>query len=165
MIETTNFKFEYFDLNNPKHIKMKEELIGNSKSKFVHQVEERIDASEDNTIFGNAFLVSCGDLPIGYLYISSMPRDYIFLEYLLISEVRGKGYGKNMLQEIEDYLFENYSRLKEIHLDIDNSNIASQTIAEYVGYYAEPDDLLSETKPHSMIFKKFNPYYRKTTKK
>lgn len=163
MITTDNFKFEAF--NKEKHQNIIMELIGNSKSSYVKQVEERINNSQEGKIFDNAFLVSCGEITIGYLFISSKPKNYIFLEYLLIKDARNKKYGRNMLQEIEDYLFQNYTDLQEIRLDIDNSNIASQTIAENIGYYSDPDDLIYQTNPTSMIYKKFNPYYRKTPKK
>mgnify|MGYP003303843978 CR=1 FL=1 len=47
--------------------------------------------------------------PIGYLYISSMVRDEVFLEYAVLKEERGKGYGSDIIRETTDYLFQNHN--------------------------------------------------------
>lgn len=165
MIETENFKFIPFDLENNLHKALEEELTTNSHSPFVKQVKERIHASKTNIIFGNSFVVMCDNLPIGYAYISAKPKDYIFFELLLSKNTRGKHYGRNILAEIEDYLFTNNPDLREIRLDIDNSNLASQKSAEANGYYSDEEDLDYLTNPTSLVYKKFNPYYKKGSKK
>lgn len=165
MIKTENFNFEPFNLENNLHKELAIELTSNSKSSFVKQVEDRIRISKENALFGNSFAIFCDNMPIGYLYISSKPKDYIFIEYLLTKNARGKHYGRQMLLEIEEYLFTNNTDLKEIRLDIDNSNIASQKIAEFNGYYADEEELDFLTNPTSLTYKKFNPYYKKEHKR
>lgn len=159
MIKTENFTFIPFDKENQKLCLLADELIENSKSKFVKQVEERIKLSKPDKILGNALAIFAGENGIGYLFISPKPKDYVFIDLLLTKDARGKKYGRHITSEIEEYLFATYSDLKEIRLDIDNSNLASQKVAEENGYFTDDEDFDYLTNPSSLIYKKANPYY------
>ena len=59
-------------------------------------------------MFPSAFVILDEDEPIGYLYISSMVRDEVFLEYSILKKFRRMGYASSIVNEISDYLFQNH---------------------------------------------------------
>ena len=96
--------------------------------------------------------------PIGYLYISSLIRDEVFLEYAVLKEYRGKGYGSTIIRETSDYLFENHN-IRSIRLDIDPSNKNSINAAEACGYTVDEEEFASRNYTGRMQFVKDNEYY------
>ena len=144
-----------------KHKTLKDELeTGTSHSEFIHQIGERLEESKDNnkSIYQSAFVVEDLGIPIGYLYISRMIRDEVFLEYAVLKEYRGKGYGSSIIRETSDYLFENHN-IKAIRLDIDPSNKNSINVAEACGYTVDEEEFASRNYMGRMQFVKDNEYY------
>lgn len=124
------------------HLKLKDDLEnGPSVSNYIHQVGSRLEGSKDNnrTIYQSAFVALDGELAIGYLYISSMKNDEVFLEYTVLKEHRGRGYAKRIVNETTEYLFENHN-IRSIRLDIDPSNRKSISVAEACGFFADEDE-------------------------
>lgn len=152
---------------NEKYESIKEELEkGISASKYIHQIKERLEKSnkEDKTIYNNAFIVLEQNNPIGYLFISSMINDEVFIEYSILKEYRRKGYGKKLVNEISDYLFEN-NNIKSIILDIDPSNKNSMLLASSCGFFFDEDDYESRNFIGKMRFiKESNCYINKRRK-
>ena len=144
-----------------KHKTLKDELeTGASHSSFIHQIGERLEDSKDNnkSIYQSAFVVEDLGTPIGYLYISSLIRDEVFLEYAVLKEYRGKGYGSTIIRETSDYLFENHN-IRSIRLDIDPSNKNSINAAEACGYTVDEEEFASRNYTGRMQFVKDNEYY------
>ena len=144
-----------------KHKTLKDELeTGASHSSFIHQIGERLEDSKDNnkSIYQSAFVVEDLGTPIGYLYISSRIRDEVFLEYAVLKEYRGKGYGSTIIRETSDYLFENHN-IRSIRLDIDPSNKNSINTAEACGYTLDEDEFASRNYMGRMEFVKDSTYY------
>lgn len=144
-----------------KHKGLKEELeTGKSHSEFIHQVGERLENSKDNnrSIYQSAFVVEDLGMPIGYLYISSMVKDEVFLEYAVLKEHRDKGYGSDIIRETTDYLFQNHN-IKAIRLDIDPSNKNSINAATACGYTVDEEEFASRNYIGRMQFVKDNEYY------
>ncbi len=144
-----------------KHKGLKEELeTGKSHSEFIHQVGERLENSKDNnrSIYQSAFVVEDLGMPIGYLYISSMVKDEVFLEYAVLKEHRNKGYGSDIIRETTDYLFQNHN-IKAIRLDIDPSNKNSINAATACGYTVDEEEFALRNYIGRMQFVKDNEYY------
>lgn len=144
-----------------KHRQLKDELeTGESHSDFIHQVGERLESSKDNDrgIYQSAFVVEDLGTPVGYLFISSMVRDEVFLEYAVLKEHRGKGYGSDIIRETTDYLFQEHN-IRCIRLDIDPSNKNSINAAEACGYTVDEEEFASRNYTGRMQFVKDSEYY------
>lgn len=144
-----------------KHKSLKDELeTGNSHSDYIHQIGERLEGSKDetNSIYQSAFVVEDLGKPVGYLFISSMVRDEVFLEYAVLKEFRGMGYGSDIIRETTDYLFQNHN-IRSIRLDIDPSNQSSINAAEACGYSVDEEEFASRNFTGRMQFVKDSEYY------
>lgn len=161
MIELQTLSLTKYD---EKYNQIKEELEnGISSSKYIHQIKERLENSnkKDKTIYNSAFIVLEEKNPIGYLFISSMINDEVFIEYSILKEYRQKGYGKKVVNEISDYLFEN-NNIKSIILDIDPSNKNSMLLASSCGFFFDEDDYEERNFVGKMRFiKESNCYINK----
>lgn len=144
-----------FDSNNEEHKWLLEQFNNASHSKFISKISDRLmlNGSQKFFPFDTAFVVSLfsGEI-IGYVFISSIRNDEVYLESSILKEKRGKKYGSLILSSVTDYLFENYN-IKEIALDIDASNEASIRTAVSCGYYEDSFDNMK------FIFKNYNSNY------
>lgn len=164
MIELQTLSLTKYD---EKYNQIKEELEnGISSSKYIHQIKERLEKSNNNhSIYNSAFIVLDENNPIGYLFISSMINDEVFIEYSVLKEHRQKGYGKKVVNEISDYLFEN-NNIKSIILDIDPSNKNSMLLASSCGFFFDEEDYESRNYIGKMRFiKESNCYINKRIKR
>ena len=87
-----------------------------------------------------------------------MVNDEVFLEYSILKEYRGKGYGSNIIREITDYLFEKHN-IRSIRLDIDPSNRNSINVAQACGYAVDEDEFESHNYIGRMQFVRENAFY------
>lgn len=143
------------------HIVLKESLeTGNSSSKYIHQVGERLELSKNNnkTVFQSAFVILDRNIPVGYLFISSMMRDEVFLEYAILQEFRRMGYASRVVNEVSNYLFENYN-IRSIRLDIDPSNKNSILVADSCGFILDEEEFESRNFIGKMQFIKESDCY------
>ena len=128
-----NIKLDSLELvrYNDKYCGLKDEFEnGKSHSNYIHYIGDRLEKSKDNmdSLFESAFVVLDENEDIGYLYISNVRNDEVFLEYAILDEFRGMGYASSLIREISDYLFEEYN-IRSIRLDIDPSNKNSMNVA------------------------------------
>jgi len=139
--------------NKEKHKEILDELEnGISSSKFIHQIRERLENSNNNnSLFQSAFIILDNNTPIGYIYISSMIRDEVFLEYSILKEFRRMGYATSVVSELSDYLFKNHN-IKSIRLDIDPSNKSSILVANASGYTLDEEEFESRNYIGKMQF-------------
>ena len=157
-------KLETLDLTRydaEKHRFLKEDLEnGESASRFIHQMAQRLDNSiyAGENIFQSAFVVLDREIPIGYVYISSNKNDEVFLEYSLLKSFRGMGYGKRLLNEVSNYLFENHN-IRCIKGDVDPSNKNSQMMLESCGYEFAEEDYEERNFMGNMVFFKESECY------
>jgi len=144
-----------------KHVHVKDEFEnGPSSSEFINEIAKRLELSKNNTksIYQSAFIVESNDVPIGYLFISKMINDEIFLEYAVLKNFRRQGFGKKIIDEITAYLFEKHN-IKSIRLDIDPSNKNSIFLADSCGYTADDEEYASRNFVGRIQFVKDNEYY------
>lgn len=99
-----DIELETLDLkrySSEQHYLVKEELeSGESVSNYIHQIGERLEFSKDNnSIYQSGYVVEDEGTPIGYVFISSMRDDEVFLEYSVLKQFRGMGYGSSIVRE------------------------------------------------------------------
>lgn len=143
------------------HKFLKDEFeYGDSSSKYIYQIGERLELSKNNekSVFQSAFIVLDKDIPIGYLYVSSMINDEVFLEYAILKECRGMGYASDVVSEVSDYLFQNYN-IRSIKLDIDPSNKNSIYVANACGFILDEEEFESRNFMGKMKFIKESDCY------
>lgn len=135
---------------------LEEILQGESKSDFIHQIDERLINSREveQLELSNAYLVCIDGKTVGYIYLTGMSKNYIYLEYLILKKYRHKGIGRYVVEQVSDEVFRRFPHLKEIKLNIDRSNIGSINLAEAIGFY---DD--GNYGGQKIDFIKDNPYY------
>lgn len=144
-----------------KHKRLKEDFeSGESHSDFIYQIGSRLENSKNNnrSIYQSAFVVEDLGVPVGYLFISNRIRDEVFLEYAVLKEYRGMGYGSDIVRQTTDYLFQNHN-IKDIRLDIDPSNKNSINTAEACGYTLDEDEFASRNYTGRMQFVQDSTYY------
>lgn len=150
-----------------RHSSLKEELEnGESSSNYIHQIGERLEQSRDNdkSIYQSAFVVLDEDTPVGYLYISSLINDEVFLEYAVLKDFRGQGYASDMVSETTEYLFKKHN-IKSIRLDIDPSNKNSMLVANACGFLLDDEDYESRNLTGKMQFIKESDCYESKRRK
>lgn len=151
--------------NNTKNESFKtvtQKLIEQSQGSYIHQLEERLRDSRkgDGLLFSNAYLALFQGTIFGYLYVSSMRKNSVYLEYMVLEQFRGQHLGSKLLDETTNFLFENFDNLKEIHLDISRDNQKSINTAESCGYYFDSDTYDFNQRPDRLDYVKDNPYYK-----
>lgn len=153
-----------FDENDIKHIKLlKEFTTGDSNSKFIHDIKERLIMNNDN-LFGNGYIVKIEDEIVGYFYISPVVRDKVELEYSILKSYRGRGLGRKILNKVSKYLLDNYN-IKDAYLTIDPSNQNSTFIAEESGFYMDEEEYAQNGYTGLITFTKENLNYVRKGKK
>jgi len=143
------------------HKRLKNELeTGESSSPYIHQIGERLEFSKDNekNICNSAFVVLDKETPIGYLFISSIIRDEVFLEYAILKEFRGMGYATRLVNETSEYLFLEHN-IKSIRLDINPSNKKSLLVASSCGFVFDDEDYEIKNYVGKMQFVRESDYY------
>lgn len=143
------------------HRTLKEEFEnGSSSSKYIQDIGNRLELSKDNdnSIYQSAFVVVDGDESVGYLFISSMVRDEVFLEYAVLKTFRGMGYASSIVSEVSNYLFQNHN-IRSIKLDIDPSNKNSVLVAESCGFILDEEEFESRNFIGKMHFIKESDCY------
>ena len=92
------------------------------------------------------------------MFISKCVNDEVYLENSILKEYRGKKYGKLILNDISNYLFQNYN-IKCITLDIDPSNIASIKTALSCGYTIDEEEYLDRNMSGKILYRLDNYNY------
>ena len=137
-IDLGDFCLELFNDSNPQHIWLAEQFNKESKFDFISMIDSRLKLNNKSKKFpfGMAFVVSSSNTLLGYMFISSVRQDEVYLESSLLQDKRRRGIGKALLKAMTDYLFDNYN-IKEIALDIYVSNEAGINTAISCDYYQD----------------------------
>lgn len=154
-IDLGDFSLDTFDQSIPGHKDLLTNFKDGSHSKFISMIDNRLELlnKQKSFPFDTAFVITSNSELFGYIFISSVRNDEVYLELSLLKEKRGKGYGKLILGLVTDYLFEHYN-IRNLALDIDISNNASMNTAIAEGYYA--DEYLENGR---IIFRNYNLNY------
>lgn len=134
--------------------KVKEEFInGISASNFIHSIKERLEISNSNPLFTfqSAYIVVRENSPIGYVYVSGINNDEVYLEYSVLNKFRSQGNGTLIINEVCNYLYENYN-IKSVKLDISPNNKMSIQLAEKCGFIFDEEDYENRNYCGNMTF-------------
>lgn len=161
-----NVKLCFYDDKIIGHKELLLEFEGDSKSKYIHDIRLRLinNQKKKDIPFDVGYVVCLNDKFIGYVFISKRVNDEIFLEYSIVNEFRGKGYGKLVLSEVSEYLFSNYN-IKSISLDIDPSNIASVMTAVSAHYIEDEEEYMKRDMNGKVLYRMDNYNYVNKRKK
>ena len=100
--------------------------------------------------FNHGFLVTHDNIFIGYIGIGAYNEieKNVYLRAAIDKEKRGNSYGKILLSEITEYIFQNYPQVENICLKIANDNKASLMTASTCGYQWLKDDYYIKVNPY-----------------
>lgn len=143
-----SFSLISFEKNNDAHRSALYELLHDEdiSSRFQGLLPNLM--RYQNEFYNRGFLLGLDDNIVGYIDISDIDKynKYVYLRAAIIEEYRNKNYGKKMLTEITELLFQ--QDVSSVRLVIDEDNIASRKIAIACGY----ENIMNE------YFEKKNPY-------
>lgn len=108
-------------------------------------------------LLGYAFLVSFNEEYIGYIRVGNFNKDEksVYLRAAIDQAQRGHSFGKTLLNEITEYIFQNHPEVESIRLKIASDNIPSLMTANACNYEWLRDD----------FYIKYNPYLHKQVKR
>ena len=147
-----------FDKNNIEAREFIKKLCGDNSIKSRFQgITTGLLNNPKNEFFNHGFLVTHNNNFIGYVGIGAYNEreNNVYLRAAIDKEQRGHSYGKILLSEITEYIFQNYPQVLNICLKIANDNKASLMTANACGYQWLKDD----------YYIKVNPYIEKTKSK
>lgn len=159
-----NIKLENITLciydNSETHNEILLEYEGESKSKYIHEIKERIKntINQRNIPFECGFLVKIDNEIIGYLFISKKIKDEVFLESSILKKHRGKKYSTLILNEVSNYLMDEHN-IKSIMLDIDPSNLSSIRSALSAGYQIDEEEFINRKMDGKILYRLDNYNY------
>jgi len=104
------------------------------------------------------------NLILGGDHSISIPTQKVFLEYAILKEFRGMGYASNLINEVSNYLFEEYN-IRSIRLDIDPSNKKSILAANSCGFFLDEEEYESRNYMGKMQFVRESDCYINKRKK
>lgn len=128
---------EKVDLDDKNHLELLQSLLleNNEFSGFIRPLFSENFSGNGASIYSSHYIVSLKGIGIGYVYISNLDSfQRVSLNYVIESSFRGKHYGKLLLTEISEFLFQKDIHIKEIELYIENSNCYSKKVALDVGF-------------------------------
>lgn len=123
-----------FDKDNKKHLEFVMNLLHDESIRKRFQGIFTSLSSNNDEIYGNAYLVKDGPNLVGYIDIGNLDDDTIYLREAVSEEYRGQKYGARILKEVTNFLFNNVEDLEFIKVRIANDNISSLKTADACGY-------------------------------
>ena len=139
-----------YDKNNLENLHFLRKLTNDEDVKKRIQGLSNILSNKDNSFFGQGFIVKDNNIYVGYVHIGNFNKNEkcVYLIAAIDKDLRGKSYGKILLNEITEYIFKNYPEITNIRLKIDKDNIPSLKVADACGYKWLENE----------FYKKDNPY-------
>jgi len=159
-IKLENIELCVYDDDNQVHEQLIKELQDNSKSIYINDTERRIKdfKYKKNFPFDVGFFVQINNELVGYMYISKNNLDEVFLESSLFNKYKGRKYGKLILEEVSNYLINEYN-LKSLVLDIDPSNMPAIKTALSVGYEIDEEEYMKRGMTGKILYRLDNYNY------
>lgn len=161
-----NITLLVYNNNNEKHNQVLDKFNNESKSQYIHDINERIKDSKNRKSFpfDIGFLVIINNDIVGYMFISKKINDEVYLESSLLKEYRGKKYGRIILNDVSNYLMNEYN-IRSIVLDIDPSNTPSIRTAISCGYEIDEEEYLKRNMSGKILYRLDNYNYINKRKK
>ena len=125
---------------NEEYKEIKDEFVdGKSSSRFINNIDNRLNIKKNDDFFNHGYLIKLNNDIVGYLYVSGITNNNIYLEYSIRLDYRNQKIARNLLENVTNYICENYN-INEIKLNIYKDNRASQKVAEECGYYLQNEE-------------------------
>lgn len=143
-----------FDKNNPEHLVFLKDLIHDkSILKWFQNLTAGLLHPQNHVFFNRSFLVAKEGTLVGFVNIGAYNEQEksVYLRAAISQKERKKGYGKALLSEITDYIFNNYLEVESVRLKINSKNIASLNNARSCHYKWLIDDFYTAYNPNLMI--------------
>lgn len=159
-LQLENIVLSTYDINNEKHNEVLDKFENESKSQYIHDIKERIKdfKNKKSFPFDTGFFVVINNDIVGYMFISKNISDEVYLESSLLKEYRGKKYGKLILNDVSNYLMNEYN-IRSLILDIDPSNIPSIRTAISCGYEIDEEEYLKRNMSGKILYRLDNYNY------
>lgn len=146
MIKLTSFNLEKIQLEG-KHYGLVQNMSIDNKIKlyiekdFFDWLKKHQASSNDQIDVGKMYVVSKDGREYGIVGSEGINEDgYLDVVYAIKKNMRDRGYGTKVLEEITPYLLEHVKDIKGIHLRIDESNKGSKGIAMKNGYIEKTEE-------------------------
>ena len=135
-----NFELEYFDNNNFEHKKLLVELNNDHDFfEFMGSVNLFLDYTikhgKENGI-DEFFVVKYNNEVIGLITINLIDDKYE-ISYAILPQYRHEYLASLLLQEFSEEIFNKYSYVDKIYLQISQKNMGSRKVASIVGFQKE----------------------------
>lgn len=158
-----NLDLVAFDKDNENHISFLKSLIKDKTLLARFQgITGNLLHSHSNEFFNRSFFVSLKDSLklIGFISIGNydIHEKCVYLKAAIDINERGKGYGKELLSEVTNFIFNNYNQVETIRVKIANDNKASLGIASACGYKWYRDDYYIAYNPN--LAEDYKPIFR-----
>ena len=140
-----------FDKENKEHLEFLKKLIHDeSIKKWFNGICSGLINNPNNEFFGHSFFVKDNEDLVGYVNIGDFNTNEksVYLRSAVEKNKRGKNYGKTILSDITDYIFDNFNEVESIRLKIDRENKASLMTANACGYLWLTDDFYYKSNPN-----------------
>lgn len=153
-IPLTNLSLVIFDKNNPEHVRFLKYLVKDKTILARFQgITNNLLHNHGDEFFDRSFFVSNeigGGVLIGFINIGAFNEreKSVYLRAAIDIKTRGAGYGKQLLREVTDYIFNNYHQVESIRLKIASDNKASLGTANACGYKWLSDDFYAAYNPN-----------------
>lgn len=146
MINLKSFSLEKLDIYG-KHYGLVQGMSLDEKIKayidrdFLVWLEKHQAVLEDKIEVGKMYAIIKDGRELGVVGSSGkLDNGILKVIYAVKKNVRGRGYGQNILEEVTDYYLDNIDGIKGIKLVIDQSNKASKGVARNNNYMKSDSD-------------------------
>lgn len=162
-ITLENLDLVVFDKNNEKHISFLKSLIKDKTilARFQGIAQNLLHNFGDEFFNRSFFLATKGsETLIGFINIGiyNNHEKSVYLRYAIDNNERGKGYGKLLLRDVTNFIFNNFAEVETIRLKIVSDNKASIGTASSCGYKWYKDDYYIFCNPN--LTEEYKPSFR-----
>lgn len=156
-IKLNTLSLKTFDKNNKEHLLFLKKLVRDESITNRFNGILPMLTKDTDEIIGKGFFISDKNKLVGFIEIGqfNIEEKCVYLRAAVDKDLRGQHYGKRTLEDVSNYLFQNYNKLESIKVKIAHDNIPSIKTAASCGYKWLRDDYYILN----------NPYLDKITKK
>lgn len=149
IINLENFRLEEISITKQEHLDMIKEFDRDPLAKqYLFPYKESFydlvsDAYKTDDIFDTFYAIYTLDKLIGYIEIGRSNKT--LLNSAILKSERNKGYSKQLLKELCDYLLTNYSSVQSVDTIIRKDNVNSINTVKSAGLVKVEEDSKFET--------------------
>ncbi len=150
-VDLETLTLNLFDKENKKHLEFIKKLCKDESIQRRFQgITVGLLNNPKKAFFGYGFLVSHDDRLIGYIGVSEYHEQEksVYLRIAIDFGVRGHSYGKTLLSEITDYIFQTYEEVEHARLKIASDNVPSLKMAMANGFHWIEGELYEKDNPY-----------------